>query len=150
MTLREVLHAHIPTLTRESTIRDAVDKMDIYQFPALVVVDDDSMPIGTYVDMCENLPLIDPRKVTAPTIIMRGQFDGIAGFEPIDAQELWGNVAVTQAFLTLSEVLGHTDMLIAEGRVQEVVKGEVQARMVGSGVAGQVTVVVVIHGRAQS
>jgi glyoxylase-like metal-dependent hydrolase (beta-lactamase superfamily II) len=35
------------------------------------------------------------------------------------AQEMWGNVAVTQAFLTLSEVLGHVDLLIDEGRVQE-------------------------------
>jgi glyoxylase-like metal-dependent hydrolase (beta-lactamase superfamily II) len=35
------------------------------------------------------------------------------------AQELWGNVAVTQAFLTLSEVLGHVDLLIDEGRVAE-------------------------------
>ena len=26
-------------------------------------------------------------------------------------QELWGNVAVTQAYLTLSEVLGHVDLL---------------------------------------
>ena len=46
MTLREVLHAHIPTLDRDSTIRDAVDKMDIYQFPGLVVVDERSTPIG--------------------------------------------------------------------------------------------------------
>src|SRR5271167_3506296 len=29
------------------------------------------------------------------------------------AQELWGNVAVTQAYLTLSEVLGHVDLLLA-------------------------------------
>ncbi len=35
------------------------------------------------------------------------------------AQEMWGNVAVTQAFLTLSEVLGHVDVLIDEGRVRE-------------------------------
>jgi glyoxylase-like metal-dependent hydrolase (beta-lactamase superfamily II) len=35
------------------------------------------------------------------------------------AQEMWGNVAVTQAFLTLSEVLGHVDLLIDEGRVVE-------------------------------
>ncbi len=40
------------------------------------------------------------------------------------AQELWGNVAVTQAFLTLSEVLGHVDLLAAEGRVREVPDGE--------------------------
>jgi len=35
------------------------------------------------------------------------------------AQELWGNIAVTQAYLTLSEVLGHTDILLGEGRVRE-------------------------------
>ncbi|HEX4837999.1 MAG TPA: MBL fold metallo-hydrolase [Solirubrobacteraceae bacterium] len=35
------------------------------------------------------------------------------------AQEMWGNVAVTQAFLTLSEVLGHVDLLIDDGRVVE-------------------------------
>jgi glyoxylase-like metal-dependent hydrolase (beta-lactamase superfamily II) len=35
------------------------------------------------------------------------------------AQELWGNVAVTQAYLTLSEVLGHVDLLLAEGSVVE-------------------------------
>jgi glyoxylase-like metal-dependent hydrolase (beta-lactamase superfamily II) len=35
------------------------------------------------------------------------------------AQELWGAVAVTQAYLTLSEVLGHADLLIADGRVAE-------------------------------
>jgi CBS domain-containing protein len=54
MTLREVLHAHIPTLTRDSTVRDAVDKMDVYQFPALVVVDDRKKPIGviTEGDLC--------------------------------------------------------------------------------------------------
>ncbi len=35
------------------------------------------------------------------------------------AQELWGNVAVTQAYLTLSEVLGHVDLLLADERVVE-------------------------------
>jgi glyoxylase-like metal-dependent hydrolase (beta-lactamase superfamily II) len=35
------------------------------------------------------------------------------------AQAMWGNIAVTQAFLTLSEVLGHTDVLIRDGRVAE-------------------------------
>ena len=40
------------------------------------------------------------------------------------AQELWGNVAVTQAFLTLSEVLGHMDLLAADGRAREVMNGE--------------------------
>ena len=35
------------------------------------------------------------------------------------AQALWGNIAVTQAYLTLSEVLGHTDLLLNAGRVRE-------------------------------
>jgi glyoxylase-like metal-dependent hydrolase (beta-lactamase superfamily II) len=35
------------------------------------------------------------------------------------AQAIWGNVAVTQAYLTLSEVLGHMDLLLDEGRVVE-------------------------------
>jgi glyoxylase-like metal-dependent hydrolase (beta-lactamase superfamily II) len=41
------------------------------------------------------------------------------------AQSIWGNVAVTQAFLTLSEVIGHTDLLVNEGRVREVEDGAV-------------------------
>jgi glyoxylase-like metal-dependent hydrolase (beta-lactamase superfamily II) len=35
------------------------------------------------------------------------------------AQALWGNVAVTQAYLTLSEVLGHVDLLLNDGLVVE-------------------------------
>jgi glyoxylase-like metal-dependent hydrolase (beta-lactamase superfamily II) len=31
------------------------------------------------------------------------------------ALEMWGNVAVTQAFLTISEVLGHMDLLVRDG-----------------------------------
>jgi glyoxylase-like metal-dependent hydrolase (beta-lactamase superfamily II) len=41
------------------------------------------------------------------------------------AQALWGNVAVTQAFLTLSEVIGHADLLVNEGRVREADDGTV-------------------------
>lgn len=61
MTLREVLHAHIPTLTADSTVRDAVDKMDIYQFPALVVVDDRMRPIAvvTEGDLCRSVSTRD-------------------------------------------------------------------------------------------
>jgi glyoxylase-like metal-dependent hydrolase (beta-lactamase superfamily II) len=40
------------------------------------------------------------------------------------AQALWGNVAVTQAYLTLSEVLGHVDLLVAEGLVVQQRDGE--------------------------
>ena len=33
--------------------------------------------------MCSRLPLVDPKKITAPTIIMRGEFDGIAGLDDL-------------------------------------------------------------------
>jgi glyoxylase-like metal-dependent hydrolase (beta-lactamase superfamily II) len=35
------------------------------------------------------------------------------------AQALFGDIAVTQAYLTLSEVLGHVDLLLNDGRVRE-------------------------------
>ncbi len=48
---------------------------------------------------------------------------------PRSAHELatlrWGRVAVAQAFLTLSEVLGHLGLLIADGRVAEDRSGDV-------------------------
>lgn len=40
------------------------------------------------------------------------------------AQSLWKRMAVHQAFLALSEVLGHVDLLVEEGRVREVEEGE--------------------------
>lgn len=54
MVLREILHAHIPVLHADSTVREAVDKMDIYQFPALVFVDDENrlLAVLTEGDIC--------------------------------------------------------------------------------------------------
>ncbi len=41
------------------------------------------------------------------------------------AQRLWGNVAVTQAYLTLSEVLGHMDLLVERGQAERLLEGDV-------------------------
>jgi glyoxylase-like metal-dependent hydrolase (beta-lactamase superfamily II) len=38
------------------------------------------------------------------------------------ARALWGNIAVTQAPLTVSEVLGHIDLLTNNGRLRELVR----------------------------
>lgn len=38
----------------------------------------DSVPTGTYLDMVVNLPLVKPQQVLAPTLLVRGQYDGIA------------------------------------------------------------------------
>ncbi len=60
----------------------AEDKV-VDAFAKAITALDDSMPNGTYIDMCSRLPLVDPEKITVPTIIMRGQYDGIAGFEDL-------------------------------------------------------------------
>ena len=52
-------------------------------FADAILALDDSMPNATYSDMCSRLPLVDPEKILAPTIVMRGQFDGIAGFDDL-------------------------------------------------------------------
>jgi len=59
------------------------DEATIDAFAEAITALDDSVPTGTYVDMCSKLPLIDPAKVTVPTIIMRGQWDGIAGVDDL-------------------------------------------------------------------
>jgi pimeloyl-ACP methyl ester carboxylesterase len=52
-------------------------------FADAVLALDTSVPTGTYVDMSANLPVVDPEKITVPTLIMRGQWDGIASFEDL-------------------------------------------------------------------
>jgi pimeloyl-ACP methyl ester carboxylesterase len=59
------------------------DQKMIDAFATASLALDDSVPTGTYIDMCTKLPLIDPLKVVVPTIIMRGQFDGIAGVDDL-------------------------------------------------------------------
>jgi len=38
----------------------------------------DTVPTGTYLDMTANLPVVDPLKVHAPVLLVRGEYDGIA------------------------------------------------------------------------
>jgi len=59
------------------------DKATIEAFADEILKLDNSVPTGTYVDMCSKLPLVDPQKITVPTIVMRGEFDGIASFEDL-------------------------------------------------------------------
>ena len=61
----------------------AADKQVIEAFADAVLALDDSVPTGTYVDMCSRLPIVDPKKITVPTLIMRGQWDGIASMEDL-------------------------------------------------------------------
>jgi pimeloyl-ACP methyl ester carboxylesterase len=55
----------------------------IEAFADAILALDDSVPTGTYVDMCSRLPVVDPAKITVPTMIMRGQWDGIASVDDL-------------------------------------------------------------------
>jgi len=59
------------------------DEATIEAFGAAILALDDSVPTGTYVDMCANLPVVDPARILVPTIVMRGQYDGIASLEDL-------------------------------------------------------------------
>jgi pimeloyl-ACP methyl ester carboxylesterase len=52
-------------------------------FADAILALDDSVPTGTYVDMCAHLPVVDPARIPVPTLVMRGQYDGIASFEDL-------------------------------------------------------------------
>src|ERR1043166_329195 len=64
---------------------DTAERKVIEAFADAVTALDTSVPTGTYVDMCSRLPVVNPEKITAPTLIMRGQWDGIASFEDLVA-----------------------------------------------------------------
>jgi pimeloyl-ACP methyl ester carboxylesterase len=52
-------------------------------FADAVLALDDSVPTGTYIDMSANLPLVDPAQIAVPTMIMRGEYDGIASLQDL-------------------------------------------------------------------
>jgi pimeloyl-ACP methyl ester carboxylesterase len=62
---------------------DCAEKRVVDAFADAILALDDSMPNGTYIDMCSKLPVVDPEEITVPTIILRGQFDGIAGMDDL-------------------------------------------------------------------
>jgi len=72
---------------------DTADAATVNAFADAILTLDDSMPTGTYVDMCSRLPLLDPKNIPVPTIILRGEYDGIAGMDDlIDFYKLLPNM----------------------------------------------------------
>ena len=61
------------------------DDATVEAFAKAIIALDDSVPTGTYVDMCANLPIVDPERIPVPTSVMRGQYDGIAAFDDLVA-----------------------------------------------------------------
>jgi glyoxylase-like metal-dependent hydrolase (beta-lactamase superfamily II) len=91
------------------------------ELPAEIVLPGHGEPITDHVD------LIDARLASHER--RKQKIFGLTEERPRTgyelAQAIWGNVAVTQAFLTLSEVIGHADILVNEGRVREAFDGSI-------------------------
>jgi glyoxylase-like metal-dependent hydrolase (beta-lactamase superfamily II) len=72
-------------------------------------------------------PIVEPASLIDERLEMHGKRADrvlrLLGSGPLSAYELagqiWGKLAVTQAYLTLSEVLGHLDLLVESGRARE-------------------------------
>lgn len=73
-------------MIRSIFTRDKVGTADPAVAEALADVElpfGDSVPTGTYLDMTANLPIVDPLKVHAPVLLVRGEYDGIATEEDL-------------------------------------------------------------------
>jgi glyoxylase-like metal-dependent hydrolase (beta-lactamase superfamily II) len=91
------------------------------EIPAEIVLSGHGQPITDHVALIDDRLSMHERRAEKLYGLVAEQ--PRTGYEL--AQALWGNVAVTQAFLTLSEVIGHLDLLVNDGRVREVEDGEV-------------------------
>jgi alpha-beta hydrolase superfamily lysophospholipase len=68
-------------MIRSITTRDKAGTSDPAVAEALADAElkfGDQAPTGTYLDMTANLPVVDPTKVQAPVLLVRGEHDGIA------------------------------------------------------------------------
>ena len=82
----------------------AEDKV-VDAFAEAITALDDSMPNGTYIDMCSKLPIVDPERITVPTIIMRGEYDGIAGLD--DLLAFFANLPNADKQFTIMSGISH-------------------------------------------
>ncbi|HCX33958.1 MAG TPA: alpha/beta hydrolase [Rhodocyclaceae bacterium] len=79
---RKISRDHIRSIfTRDHA--GSADPVVVEAFADAILALDSEVPTGTYVDMSRNLPLCDPERITASTLILRGQYDKIAAFEDL-------------------------------------------------------------------
>ena len=84
---------------------DCVEQRVVDAFADAILALDDSMPNGTYIDMCSKLPVVDPTRITVPTLVMRGQYDGIAAFD--DLVEFWKRLPSPDKQFTVMPGISH-------------------------------------------
>jgi glyoxylase-like metal-dependent hydrolase (beta-lactamase superfamily II) len=90
------------------------------ELPAELVLTGHGDPIVDHVALIDERVRMHDRRARKMLGLLAG--GPLTAFELATA--MWGNIAVTQAFLTLSEVVGHMDLLAAQGKVHERQDGE--------------------------
>ncbi len=84
---------------------DCAEPRVVEAFADAILALDDSMPNGTYIDMCSKLPVVDPAQITVPTLVLRGQYDGIAAFD--DLVEFWKRLPNPDKQFTVMAGISH-------------------------------------------
>jgi len=84
---------------------DCAEPRVVEAFADAILALDDSMPNGTYIDMCSKLPVVDPAKIAVPTLVLRGQYDGIAAMD--DLVEFWKRLPNPDKQFTVMAGISH-------------------------------------------
>jgi glyoxylase-like metal-dependent hydrolase (beta-lactamase superfamily II) len=105
-----------PADARPQALLQYIDSMRATrELPARLVLPGHGDPILDHVELIDERLRMHRRRAA--------RIHQLLGDRPLTAYELalrmWGNVAVTQAYLTLSEVLGHLDLLVEGGQAAE-------------------------------
>jgi glyoxylase-like metal-dependent hydrolase (beta-lactamase superfamily II) len=85
------------------------------ELPIRLVLPGHGDPIVEHVELIDERLRMHRRRAARVLQILNGR--PLSAYEI--AVQMWGNVAVTQAYLTLSEVLGHLDLLVEMGQATE-------------------------------
>lgn len=76
---------------------------------AAELADGNTVPNGTYLDMCSILPVNDPAKITCPVLILRGEHDGIATEK--DLLEFYSGLGTTDRQFAVLPGMAHVSYL---------------------------------------
>jgi glyoxylase-like metal-dependent hydrolase (beta-lactamase superfamily II) len=105
---------------RPQSLVNYIDSMkQTRQMPAELVLSGHGAPIDDHVGLID--ARLEMHRKRAETLVEMLVDQALTAHEL--ARKTWGNIAVTQAFLTLSEVIGHMDILVNAGRVTETEDG---------------------------
>jgi glyoxylase-like metal-dependent hydrolase (beta-lactamase superfamily II) len=85
------------------------------EMPARLILPGHGDPVLEHAELIDERLRMHRRRAARVHQILNGQ--PLTAYEI--ALQMWGNVAVTQAYLTLSEVLGHLDLLVESGQAVE-------------------------------